>query len=998
MRFILFSFLLAVCILKTAISTGGSSDHTVTPIFQSYYPPVGLTVDPFTLHAEWLPPGAAFNQLDEDWSSADFETNGWTFDPSPGNWQIDTAYGNTAPAARFKWTPGLTNYSHALVSRELNGVIMPNVILGYDLNLINYSTSTLEQLAVEVWDGSEWHEVALYKNSSGNIPWTTFTHDITELAGGQMFNVRFRAFGVNSVSIDWWSIDNIRVYADINGGDNLDLLGYYVYLDDAIVAFTPQTYFDFEPPGFNYGQTYTASVRAVYDAGLSAPASFAFVSEFLYRPCNLQGSDINHAVALTWQAPGTCEPPGTAVPTAGYNIYRNGSLIASPGSSTFAYTDQPLVAGNYTYAITALYTYGDTLVESQPAGPIHITVAPGAGFVVGTITDFITGDSLSGVQVSAGIYTTYSLNDGSYWLVAAEGVYDLVYNKPGYALHVIEDFEVLWLQTHIIDIELTPSEPNIPFIEDWVSEDFETNGWFFEPDQGNWIINNTEGNPAPSAEFNYSPPVSDYAFALISQEIDARGITEYLFLQFDMALSNYAPTGTEKLRVDIWDGTAWVALAEYSNTQQIQWNKQSFDISEIAGNRFTKIRFLAHGQNSFNIDNWRIDNIRIALSGSISVNPAQINTALHIGVIYNYPMTIFNSGLGELEYNIVPVYRREVESGNPVTPQGLELSTDPDHQPGGQPADPPALNTIILHYDGPNFDGIGLTAGGTFHVAARFPSSMVGQYAGYVMTSVDVYINNVPSNATLKIWGAGTGTSPGPILHQQVFTPAGSNWNNIVLNNGVTLVGTDIWVGYSVTHGAGQYPAGCDAGPANQNGDWISMDGLNWEHLAGYGLNYNWNIRARLIQGTPLWLSTDPVSGTIPANSTEHIDVIFNTTGLNGYSFYQADLYIYSNDPLTPLVIVPVALHTVNYLTEVSDSDWVVCYPIPAANRLHIDLRHPIYSFRILNQFGQVVIEQNLIEKATSIFDTSHLPNGLYFLQAEAKDGRTYSRKIVISR
>jgi hypothetical protein len=53
-------------------------------------------------------------------------------------------------------------------------------------------------------------------------------------------------------------------------------------------------------------------------------------------------------------------------------------------------------------------------------------------------------------------------------------------------------------------------------------------------------------------------------------------------------------------------------------------------------------------------------------------------------------------------------------------------------------------------------------------------------------------------------------------------------------------------------------PAGCDAGPANPNGDWISIDGTVWEHLAGYGLNYNWNIRAKLNPGEGLWLSVSP--------------------------------------------------------------------------------------------------------------------------------------------
>jgi hypothetical protein len=77
------------------------------------------------------------------------------------------------------------------------------------------------------------------------------------------------------------------------------------------------------------------------------------------------------------------------------------------------------------------------------------------------------------------------------------------------------------------------------------------------------------------------------------------------------------------------------------------------------------------------------------------------------------------------EFTIYPV-----EPGEKVVISGIDLSTAPGHIPGGEP-EVPARNEVILNYDGPNNDAIGLTAGGTFHVAARFPSSMVGQYAGY---------------------------------------------------------------------------------------------------------------------------------------------------------------------------------------------------------------------------------------------------------------------------
>jgi hypothetical protein len=998
MKIILHAILVFSLLMPHFISADEPPGISGIPNGNPLYPPVNLIVDPGTLEAEWLPPGAAFLQLDENWSSADFAINEWTFDTVQGNWLIDTLFGNPEPSARFEWTPALLDYSHALVSKELNGIIMPNVQLQYDVNLINWSTSTLEQLAVEIWNGETWIEIANYNNAGGNIPWTTYTHDISTLVTDLIFRVRFRAYGVNSASIDWWSIDNIKVYADISGGDDEELLGYYVYLDDAIVTFTEETSYSFNPQNFNYGQSYVAAVRAAYDEGLSAPATFAFVSEFLYKPCDLQGSDINHAVSLSWEAPGTCEPGGIAIPTEGFNIHRDNSLIATVDSQVFSYVDEPLVAGIYSYAITALYIYNDTLIESLPEGPINVSVAPGPGFVVGTITDSITGDSIAGVIVSAGIYNTYSLEDGSYWLVAAEGVYDMVFNKPGYALHVVEDFTIAWQQTQELDVELTPSEPNIPFEEDWSSGEFETNGWTFEPEQGNWIINNDVGNPEPSAEFNYLPAAANYSYSLVSQEFDARDITIDFYLQFDLQLDNYASTGTEKMRVDIWNGSQWIELIEFSNTSHLAWTRHFIDVAPYVAGQFTRIRFVAYGLNTYNIDSWRIDNIRLDLVPSIAVNPTWLHAVPIIGYILTKPLAIYNNGMGLLNFDIGVEIIRQVPEGESFPSQNIELGLDPNPIPGGEPATNAQENEVILHYDGPNNDAIGLTAGGTFHTAARFPASMVGQYAGYMLESVDIFISGLPSNVIVKVWGASTTTSPGELLHEQFFNPVAQSWNTINLDSDVILDGNDLWVGYQVTHAPGVHPAGVDAGPANPNGDWISIDGVVWEHLAGYGLDQNFNIRAKINSTELPWLSVDPTSGSVEAGSSKIVDVIFNATNVGGGS-YEANLNISSNDPQLPLLVVPVYMDIIiNKIPTVNLSDWANFYPVPGKDRLNIDFNLEVSDFRIINQMGQIVLSRQAEGKEAFIVDVSHLPNGLYFLQADAKDGRVYSRKILISR
>ncbi|MBE0661116.1 MAG: fibronectin type III domain-containing protein, partial [Bacteroidales bacterium] len=279
-------------------------------LMETPIPPTGLYVNPVQIHATWEAPEISLDLLAENWSSGGFTANAWTIDPPTPHWSVITTFGNPAPSARFYFSPSITNYSHAMVSQEFSGVGLPSIMLKYDLYLSNYSTATLEQMGVDVWNGSSWVNVANYTNAGGSIAWTSYTHDITQHALGQNFKVRFRAYGANSFNINNWNIDNIMVYGEVADGGDRSVLGYFVYLDDVVAGFTEETFFQYQPEYVNYGQTYTAGVQAVYESGISEMITYVFTSQFLYPPCNLEGEDVGHAVALTWEAPGTCDPFG----------------------------------------------------------------------------------------------------------------------------------------------------------------------------------------------------------------------------------------------------------------------------------------------------------------------------------------------------------------------------------------------------------------------------------------------------------------------------------------------------------------------------------------------------------------------------------------------------------------------------------------------------------------------------------------------------------------
>jgi len=159
--------------------------------------------------------------LIEDWSSQSFATNGWTFSPNQGNWQIDNYYGNPVPGISFSNQPALTDYEYSLVSPSIDATLLTgNIILKYDIMLYNFDPSTLENLAIEVYDGTTWQTIKQFNNTAGSFDWINDSLNITSITTGHIFSARFRAYGQNS-SMNYWIVDNIRVYEGEVGSGNI---------------------------------------------------------------------------------------------------------------------------------------------------------------------------------------------------------------------------------------------------------------------------------------------------------------------------------------------------------------------------------------------------------------------------------------------------------------------------------------------------------------------------------------------------------------------------------------------------------------------------------------------------------------------------------------------------------------------------------------------------------------------------------------------------------
>lgn len=187
----------------------GTHDYTVQAVYYSANSPMS---DPFQITV--LPPVPLSLPFMEDWSSEDYETNLWQV--SAANWVINTEIGLVAPCASFSWSPQILDYTEYLTSFYIDGTGHTALKLKFDLALDNYSTDAENTMSPEIWTESSgiWTTLDTFSsldNEGAGWQLNTFVYDISALAAGEIFRIRFKAWGEDSYEIDFWYLDNIVV-------------------------------------------------------------------------------------------------------------------------------------------------------------------------------------------------------------------------------------------------------------------------------------------------------------------------------------------------------------------------------------------------------------------------------------------------------------------------------------------------------------------------------------------------------------------------------------------------------------------------------------------------------------------------------------------------------------------------------------------------------------------------------------------------------------------
>ena len=364
-----------------------SYDTTLFVILQQETPaPSDLVVNDKSLKAIWKCPTVVKELFNESWAGGNFTTNEWTIEGGY-NWFISQTNGKPAPSAMFGWSPQLTNYNESLISKNIPGDNSTILTLIYDISLDNFANTTVNQMAVELWDGTTWHLLKNYDNSKGSLQWTTETVNISAYTN-MTFRIRFRAYGGDSYDINGWYIDNIKILEEESASNlNSCILGYYFFLDNAIIGFVTDTTFVIPGNMVQYGTQYNSCVQAIFASGNSPKTCTGFNSHYLIPPTDLNGTEIDDAAYITWNQPvafkGTSARSAPPDGLSGYYIYRNGNLLDSLSNpDTLSYYDSAVDPGTYTYGVSAKYdlaTYGfpGQTDQSMQAGPVTVDIIYG---------------------------------------------------------------------------------------------------------------------------------------------------------------------------------------------------------------------------------------------------------------------------------------------------------------------------------------------------------------------------------------------------------------------------------------------------------------------------------------------------------------------------------------------------------------------------------------------------------------------------------------------
>ena len=294
-----------------------------------------LYVDPVSLHVGWDPPQVVC--LDQDFEADYFPPAGWqatsegdgwfkSTDGSSGGWNIPEWIGNYACTNDL--LPGNDN------DGSMDYLITPTLDLKYRFNnfltFYSYFDGTNGQEAFVEYSFDGLYRDTLYELEP-STSWEYVEIDLSALSGPEGDWVMF-AFHAddNGQDASGWAIDSLRIFSP---EPPYPLTGYWVFLNDSLIATTDTNFLDL--PELTYDEEYTLKVKAQYLSGLSSAEWVTFTSHYLTPPsCFYQADTGNMPLIICPPLDSTGTVPFNFI---GYNLYKNDELVTFLPPSSLSY-------------------------------------------------------------------------------------------------------------------------------------------------------------------------------------------------------------------------------------------------------------------------------------------------------------------------------------------------------------------------------------------------------------------------------------------------------------------------------------------------------------------------------------------------------------------------------------------------------------------------------------------------------------------------------------
>ncbi|NOX85267.1 MAG: T9SS type A sorting domain-containing protein [Chlorobi bacterium] len=528
----------------------------------------------------------------------------------------------------------------------------------------------------------------------------------------------------------------------------------------------------------------------------------------------------------------------------------------------------------------------------------------------------------------------------------------------------------------------------LPFSENWDQGSFDYQDW--TTTSSDWVIDQNNGNPAPSAPsaaFHPAKSTLNYFSSLTSGPVNTSQLTEgNIWLDFQLKLNDISAGGTEKMTVKVYDGNDWNTVYERANEGSFDWDTLHLDITSYAMSKVFQIRFEASGENNSNINDWLIDNIVI-----YRTCPSFCNFAINIDTI-GYDQYLLN----------------------------FEFSSC-DTLPAAQ---------WIEWDNGENYTGVGFACEEKACAAARWDAnSLPASLNGYKISKIKTFMYDVGYDSLqFRIC---TGDNGSTTIYTSDFKPAEeTGWIEDIIDTALYLdVSQEYWVGYRLNiFGANVFPMGADEGPAiNGYGNMIKTCGSDtWDNLLDFGLDYNWNIA----------FYVEDFSGREIEISQQKNRHLGNFTGINLYisinggdfQFIEFIPYIEGeesywivDDPDGSMIcyrLTAVYESETDYCESAPftakdnpDEDYVcitlvgqnenkspekrmVVYPNPASGKINISSPETVRQIELINYTGQTVLVKQANDKKITL-NVNGLKPGIYIARVKTEND-IVTRKIVL--